>query len=259
MHRARATGIVMCVAVLMGACVSLVGAGEPQQGKKIRVVITTGGHPFDRNGFFAMWDSFAGVQWRETSQTKTSDALAPANLDSCDVVVMYDMMGNITGDEEAALQAFLKRRGGLVVLHHTICSRQQSATFERIVGGKFLSKPETRDGKEFPKSVPTAGVKFRVRIADQKHPITEGMTDFDIEDEPYANMIVDPRNQILLTTDEPKSTREIAWARRVGGARVAFIQLGHDNKVYANPSYRKLVERAVEWAAGRISEGKRQE
>jgi hypothetical protein len=228
-----------------------------EEGQKIRVLITTGGHAFDRKNFFAMWDSFPGMSWRETSQTKTSEAFTPANLDRCDVVAMYDMIPNITADEEVALQAFLKRGGGLVVLHHTICSRQQSPTFERIIGGKFLSKPETRDGKELPKSAATGGVRFRIHVADPKHPITEGLADFDVEDEPYSGMIVNPRNHVLLTSDEPKSNKEIAWTRQEGKARVAFIQLGHDNKTYTNPNYKKIVERAVQWAAAG-SKGERQ-
>jgi len=240
----------MCVLAILGSAVNRVGAAEKGQ-EKIRVVITTGVHGFDRRNFFAMWDSFAGIAWRETSQTKTSEAFTPANLGSCDVVVMYDMMPTITADEEAALLAFLKRGGGLVVLHHTICGRQESAAFERIVGGKFLSKPETRDGRELPRSIPTAGVKYTVHIADPKHPITRGMTDFTIEDELYSNMIVDPNDHVLLTTDEPRSTKAIAWTRREGKARVVFIQPGHDSKAYADANYRIIVERAVKWAAGK--------
>jgi len=255
-HFARTTLALICaVAILASATDKICAAPEKS---KVRVMITTGGHPFDRKNFFAMWDSYPNVSYRETSQTKTSEGFTAANLADCDVVVMYDMMPTIAKDEEAALEGFLKRGGGLVALHHTICSRQQSPTFERMIGGKFLSKPETRDGRVLPQSVPTAGVTFRVHVADPKHPITRGVTDFEILDEPYSNMIVDPNDQILLTTDESKSTKQIAWTRREGKGRVAFIQLGHDNKAYANPSYRKLVEQAVEWTAPRTGGGKKQ-
>ena len=255
-HFARTTLALICVAAILAGAADQTGAA--QENSKIRLIITTGGHPFDRKNFFAMWDSFPNVSYRETSQTKTSEAFAANNLAGCDVVAMYDMMPTITKDEEAALQAFLERGGGLVVLHHTICSRQQSPAFERIIGGKFLSKPETRDGRVLPQSVPTAGVTFRVTVADPKHPITRGVSDFEILDEPYSSMIVDPKDRVLLTTDEPKSTKQIAWTRREGKGRVAFIQLGHDNKAYANPNYRKLVEQALEWAAPRTVEGKKQ-
>jgi len=248
-HSLRALAGLMCMFAVLECSVERAGGAEP--GGKIRVVITTGGHPFDRKNFFAMWDSFPGIAWRETSQTKSSEALTPANLKDCDVVAMYDMMRSIAADEEAALQAFLKRGGGLVVLHHTICSRQQSSVFARIVGGKFLQKSETRDGKEWPKSVATGGVKFRIHVADSSHSITEGLSNFDVADEPYAGMIVAPQNHVLLTTDEPRSNKEIAWTRQEGNARVVFIQLGHDNKTYANPSYKRLVQRAVKWAAGK--------
>jgi len=254
--RTDKTATLLCVLAILGCVANRLEAAE--QGQKIRVVIATGGHPFDRNNFFAMWNTFAGISWRETSQTKASEAFTPENLDRCDVLVLYDMMGDATDEQKAALSAFLKRGGGLVVLHHTICGRQQWSDFERIIGGKFLAKPEMRDGKELPKSAATGGVKFRVHVADPKHPVTQGLTDFDVDDEPYSAMVVNPKNHVLLTTDEPKSNKEVAWTLREGKARVVFIQLGHDNKTYANPNYRTIVERAVEWAAGRMSEGDKQ-
>jgi len=203
-----------------------------------------------------MWDAFANISYRETSQTKTSEAFTEANLRACDVLVLYDMMANITEDEQAALLAFLKRGGGLVALHHTLCARQQWPEFERIIGGKFLLKPEVREGKKLPQSTAKHGAALRIHIADPKHPITEGLSDFEIKDETYGGFVVSPKVRVLLTTDHPDNTKEVAWVRRDGKARVVFIELGHDDGAYSNPNYRKIVERAVLWAGRKLGEGK---
>jgi len=226
--------------------------GQPRKQEKIRVLIATGGHDFDREGFFAMWDAFPAIAYREVEQRKGWEAMTPANLEACDVLVLYDMLQGITDAQKAAFEAFLKRGGGLVALHHCIASHQEWPDYERIIGAKYFLKPEVRDGKTLPKSTYKHGVVLPVHIADRKHPITRGMSDFEIHDETYGLFLVDPKVHVLLTADHPDSGKNICWTRREGKARVVYLQLGHDNNAYANPNYRKIVVRAVAWAAGRL-------
>jgi len=244
-----AVALVSIVAIV--ACITgrATGANRDQ---KVRVVIATGGHDFEQKPFREMWDSFKTISYREVQQGKAADAFAPENLKDCDVLVTYDMAQKITDEQKAAFLGFLKRGGGLVALHHSIASQQDWLEYERIVGVKYFLKPETREGKRFPTSGYQHDVDFRVHIADPKHPITEGMSDFDIHDETYSGYLVNPKVHVLLTADHPKSDKIIGWTRQEGKARVVFIQLGHDNKAYSNPNLKQLYERAVLWAAGRI-------
>ena len=54
---------------------------------------------------------------------------------------------------------------------------------------------------------------------------------------------------MLLTTDHATSDEAIAWTRTYKNARIATIQLGHDGKAYSNPSYERLLNRAIIWTA----------
>lgn len=54
-----------------------------------------------------------------------------------------------------------------------------------------------------------------------------------------------------MKTDHPKASPEVVWVREQGSARIAFIQLGHDAKAYANPAYRTVIRQAIFWAAKR--------
>ena len=59
-------------------------------------------------------------------------------------------------------------------------------------------------------------------------------------------------SHILLTTDDPQSMKSIAWTRCYKKARVFCFQSGHDQRAYANPSFRLVIGRGIQWVAGRI-------
>lgn len=240
---------------IAGAVVFLAVAGSPlgiaAAEPKLRVLVVTGGHGFDEKGFAAMWKSFGEFEVRRARHKKTAEAFSRANLEACDVVALYDMAQKSTEEERAAFLDFVKRGGGVVALHHCIASHQTWPEYERIIGGKYLLKPETRDGREVPGSTYQHDVTLPVHVADPDHPITRGISDFEIRDEAYKGYLVNPKVHVLLTTDHPKSTRKIAWTRQEGKARIAFIALGHDNHAFADANYRKLVEQAIVWSAGR--------
>jgi type 1 glutamine amidotransferase len=90
-----------------------------------------------------------------------------------------------------------------------------------------------------------------VRVANNQHPVTKGLTDFTIHDETYGLFEVSSQTHALLTTEEPTSSKTIAWAKTYEAARVVYIQLGHDHLAYENPNYRLLVANAIRWVAKR--------
>ena len=90
------------------------------------------------------------------------------------------------------------------------------------------------------------GMHFRIHVPDPSHPVTRGITDFDTHDEAYKWFDVARECHLLLTTDEPESNPVIAWAKTYKGARVVYIQSGHDHFAYENPSYlRDCLPRAL--------------
>jgi type 1 glutamine amidotransferase len=91
-----------------------------------------------------------------------------------------------------------------------------------------------------------------VEIAHPEHPITAGLSAWEMVDETYVMAEPDADNDILLTVDHPRSTVAIAWSRTFRQAPVFCFQSGHDNKTYANPHFRRIVERGIQWCAGRL-------
>jgi len=95
------------------------------------------------------------------------------------------------------------------------------------------------------------GVRFRIHVADPKHPITRGLADYDFVGETYCRTSVDPGVHVLLTTDEPSSDKRIGWTKTYRNAKICYLQSGHDQVEYRNPNYRTLVIRAIRWTAKR--------
>ena len=219
-------------------------------GEKIKVLVVTGGHGFQREPFFKMFKDNAEIDFTEAKQSKaTSPAYDRDDLMAFDVIVCYDMVQGITDAQKAKLLAFLEKGKGLVVNHHALASYQAWPEFEKIVGGKFLLGPEKQGEKTIPKSG-TGGGKIALHVESKDHPITKGMADYELSDEYYNRCRVADDVTLVLTTECPKNNRQVCWCRRHGKSRVVYLMSGHDQKVYNDPSHRQVLANAIRWAAG---------
>jgi hypothetical protein len=104
------------------------------------VLVVTGGHPFEAEPFFAVFDSLDGVEWTAADEPAAGH----------DVVVFYDMPGlRFTGGDppvELLMPSETRRRVfsdlcaagvGLVFLHHAVASWPAWEGFAELVGARF--------------------------------------------------------------------------------------------------------------------------
>ena len=162
------------------------------------------------------------------------------------------MTQKISSKRQKNFLKLLSKGVGVVVLHHTMAAYQEWPAFKNIIGTKYYLKETVIDGKTQKKGTYKHDVDLEVKVVNKNHPITRGMSDFEIHDETYKNCWFDEKNQVLLTTNHPTSDKTIGWVRRYRKAKVCTIQLGHDSKAYANKNYAQLVERAILWTAGKL-------
>ena len=230
-------------------------AAEPAHAGKIRVLIITGGHGFESEPFFAIFDSIPDVTCSKSQYPAAADLLKPDLTTQYDVLVFYDMWSKpLTDQQKKDFVALLQKGIGVVALHHTLAAHRDWPEYAKIIGGRCVLRPTKIGGKELPKSSYFHGQDLRVCVADANHPITRGLKDFLIHDETYKDYYTDSSVHVLLTTDHPKSDPEIAWVHRYRNSRVFYLVLGHDHRAYENPAYRTLVARGIRWAAGRLDE-----
>lgn len=218
---------------------------------KTNILIMTGGHSFEREAFFDMFNSFSDIEWAEAVQPKANELYASPLMDQYDALVFYDMVQEITAEQKAAFIKRLEKGKGVLFLHHSLASYQEWDEFEKIIGGHYHLESDSTREKVLPLSTYQHDVDIPVKIVDPEHPIATRLDDFVIHDEVYGNFLVLPEVHPLLSTSHPASGKIIGWTNFYGNSRIVYIQLGHDHHAYENPNYRRLVRQAIDWVINR--------
>jgi type 1 glutamine amidotransferase len=232
----------------------------PDTGKVIAAVVS-GEHPFNVPGFHNLFRSLPEI-----------DAY-PQHMDQFvadwghvrtryDVVLFYSFhldtppaneRGWWQGGTEAALQEPVETGQGIVVLHHAISAFPGWAFWSEMVGIPHASRAAELQAAD--PSALSFGETLHLEIADPGHPITSELSTFELYGETWGplRLIPGPTCHILLTTDHPKmATVAMAWTHEFGTARVFCLQPGHNNDSYADPIFRTVLSRGIQWAAGRL-------
>jgi len=226
------------------------GDRTSKPGDKIKVVILVGGHGYDAAGFDRLWsgyDDIAAEVWKGAPYTAFDD-IGDFKFDA---IVMYNLSSGITDTQKQNLLKLLDKGVGLVVWHHALANCQGWPEFEKIAGGRFWMKPGDRGGVKVGKSG-TGGGRVKMHIEDSKHPITSGIADFEIQDETYNRQTFTDDIHVLVSTDHPKSDKQIAWVKTYAKARVFGYQTGHGPKTWANESFQRILGQGIRWVAGRL-------
>lgn len=111
-----------------------------------------------------------------------------------------------------------------------------SPVYTEMLRGRFLNHP--------PKC------PVQVHIAAQ-HPVTEGVTDFAIDDEHYQMEGLWDKTQVLAYTESQHGRQVGVWAHEYGKGRIVGITPGHTTEVLACDGMLRLMRNAVNWAARR--------
>lgn len=223
----------------------------PGAAGKIRVLVVTGGHDFEKEPFFKLFQDNSEISYEAVEHPNAHARLTPEASSRYDVLVLYDMWQPITEEAKHDFLRRLKKGQGLVIVHHAIASYQEWPEYRKVVGARYYLQKTTVDGVEKARSAFKHDMHFRIHVADRYHPVTRGVTDFDMHDETYKWFDVAPDSHPLLTTEEPESNKVIAWSRTYETARIIYLQSGHDHFAYENLNYQRLLRQAIRWVAHR--------
>lgn len=241
--------LVLAVGLMPGGLL----AASDNPATEVRILLTTGGHGFDAEGFYGMFREMPGVVFETIELPKQADILRPDFWEKIDCLVLYDMVREIPNKARESFAELLRKGIGVVSLHHNLGANRDWDEYRKIIGGKFIFEPCEIDGQSYKPTSWAHGQRLKVQVVDSQHPITEGVTDFEIEDETYGRFYTSPGIHILLRTDHPQNNPIVAWTTQYGASRVVYLQFGHDRGAYDNPSYRRLVHRAILWASGKLN------
>jgi type 1 glutamine amidotransferase len=158
-------------------------------------------------------------------------------------------------EDRATLDNFLRRGGGVVSFHDALCGPDPEH-FSSIVGG----------GKKHGEVNYTLEADVPYTVADAKHPIMQGVTDFTIKDEAFFNMTWSktPEIHVLATAVMAKTPSAGTHAGEVvpqlwtyeksllPGAQPfrAFVWMqGHNYVNFSHPQVQPMLLRGIAWAA----------
>ncbi len=215
----------------------------------VKVLVVTGGHGFDEKPFYKMFADFESFEIDHVKIKKECTYFDDISQWSYDVIVFYNFRNKLSGKGRKNLLKLCNKGIGMVVLHHAIAGFDEWPMWPKIVGAQYFLKDTEIDGKVWKRCTYKHGVTFHVRAESSRSMVMAGLKDFEILDETYKGYRLESDNQILLTTDEPLSQKEIGWTRSFQKSKVCFIQLGHGPSAYENKSYRKLLSQAITWTA----------
>jgi uncharacterized protein len=190
------------------------------------------------------------------SPTVYADEDAMAQVD---LIVQCMTMSSIQGEELSGLRRAVESGAGLAGWHGGIAdSYRNSDAYLQLIGGQFAHHP-VRDpaavtGEQSDNYV-TYTVDFTDAAAD--HPITAGLSSFELTTEQYW-VLSDDYNDVLATTTlaarpwdawHRPVTCPAIWTRQWGDGRVFVSTPGHRVEVLENPNVRTIIERGMLWAS----------
>jgi type 1 glutamine amidotransferase len=149
-------------------------------------------------------------------------------------------------EQGAAIREFVNAGNGLYALHDSSHISLSCKNYREVMGGAFIGHPPLRP--------------FQVRPTENKHPITEGITAFMVNDEQhYVAYDKDPKYVLLEAENidglpfQTLGTKSIsAWAYDFGRGRVVFTAVGHTNHAMWAPQYLEIQKRSVRWLLKQI-------
>jgi len=155
--------------------------------------------------------------------------------------------GYLTDEQKADLDAYVKRGGGVVSLHDSLCG-PDPVYFASIFGGA------KKHGEQ---NFSQGDMKYT--ITDKAHPIMQGMSDFILpKDEAFKLMTWAPTGlHVLATVPMPTGTPEVipqiwSYEHTVADGQPArsFVWMqGHTYAAFADPVIKEMLLRGISWAA----------
>jgi type 1 glutamine amidotransferase len=204
----------------------------------------------------------------EVEVTETPDTLSHEILKGFDAVVSNwsawpEHEYRWPGEAESGLMKFIEEGGGFIVIHAASATFYDWPEYQELVGTTWADS--TRHGKIAP---------HQIVIADNSHPVTNGMADFWITDELWVNAGVNAELNVLAesysdTSNSGRGEMEpvLHW-KALGEGRMFHSILGHNARAMKNSGFITLILRGTEWAAtgevtilvpAGLSKGKQQE
>lgn len=150
-------------------------------------------------------------------------------VEDANVVVLYTATGSTA--RLAPIERAVSAGTGLLAIHSTAVL---DGALE-LLGARYLGHGP-------------APHETRHRVHTTGAVVTRGVPSFEIDHEHYLLAVAEDA-QIEAWRETAEGREPVVLRRQFGSGRVCYLQIGHDMRVWAEPSIRALVRNAAVWAA----------
>ncbi len=221
---------------------SFQSAGSMASKKSILVFSATRGfrHESIEDGIKAIGKIASRNGWKMVA-TEDSAVFNEKNLKKFNTIVLLNTTGNVFGqNEEAALQQFVRKGGGIAGVHAAADCEYEWPWYNQLIGGYFESHP----------AIQSATMKVK-----EQHVSTEHLgASWVHKDEWYNYKSVSPSIKVLLELDETTyeggkmgNNHPIAWYQEFDGGRVFYTGLGHTSEAYQDEKFLIHLENGIRY------------
>lgn len=215
---------------------------------------THGPNQHDHPRFLREWTQL--LNERGARATGAMEFPTAAQLAETDVLIIHAPDGmRIVGEHRANFETFLRRGGGVVVLHAGLVSGDQHEWCKSIIGGAWRWP-----SADLPTNRATKWIEGEVGLywLDDRHPITRELSNFDWKDEIYYDLDLAPGIDVLAVSYH--NVHVIApqvwtYGKTLAGGTApyrAFVSIpGHEYENFNAPQYRTVLLRGIAWAGKR--------
>ncbi|QTN31689.1 ThuA domain-containing protein [Akkermansiaceae bacterium] len=236
--------------LLFLALLQVAAAAEP-----LRVFIRSGPKTHrpgchDYPAFLRDWTAL--LNERGAKATGGNDFPTKEQLAETDVVILHaSEAGNIDGENRKNFEAYLERGGGVVAIHGGAVSRDHG-WYKQVIGGSWnFAQTKFLEGQ------------MSLYFTDIENPITQGVSNFDLDDEIYYDMEILPEAKILAAAYTPKAKdgkvgkdnrvnvydiQPQMWTYETGNRRAFVCIPGHVYANFSHNSIESVLLRGIAWA-----------
>jgi type 1 glutamine amidotransferase len=243
------------VSILLVLCVTQPAAAQKKAPDGAKVLLLSGGqrqHHGYRDQAFYLASELEDTGRYQVTIVEDAAILETPAMQKYDMIIVgadrRDPEFKLTRAQQEALLAFVRGGHGYVSIHGADnAAPDWLPDWREMLGGVF-SHPGPPDGK-------VRKGTYTIKIVDTSHPITRGLGDFELKDELYYNMQMQPGVEPLATTEYDGTAWPVAWTRQFGQGRVFHTPLGHrdfgpgKDDPLRNPNLQKLVIQGIDWVA----------
>jgi uncharacterized protein len=174
-----------------------------------------------------------GIKFTYTDDVNDLNA---STLAKYDALLIYANHKQITPEQETALLDFVASGKGFLPIHAASYCFQNSPAYIALVGAQFQ-----RHGTG----------EFTTEIVRPDHPVMAGMQPFQVWDETYVHTKHNTDRTVLMERVDETGREPWTWVRTHGKGRVFYTAYGHDERVWSNPNFHRLMRNAIRWAVRR--------